>query len=67
MTLIDRTLWLVIMSLVLLLGSATLLAGYISLYQLVTQQWRSASVGLATAMICIGATLVLCRHREDLV
>lgn len=65
--LIDRTLWLVIMGLVLALGVAALLVGYISLYQLAAMQWRDAGLMLGVAAVCVGATLTLCRHWEDLV
>lgn len=64
---VDRLLWLTIMSIVLGLAVATLLVGYFSLYQLVAMQWQSAAIGLATAGVCILATLQLCQHREDLV
>jgi hypothetical protein len=64
---INSALWLTIMGMVCFMACGGLIIGYCSLYQLAAMQWKPGLIGVAAATLCFCLTMVMCRHREDLV
>jgi hypothetical protein len=65
--LINSAWWIMVMGLICTVAVAGLFLGYRAMFDFFAGRWDAGLVGIVAGFACAGGTVLLCRHRDELV